>query len=277
MALLNQRVLHDSTDLSVALNDFETGSSVIDIETTEALYIGCEVPFNNLWFDVLVANAVAATVSVYIWFGNAWVAAVDIIDETKSSDGKTMAADGRLQWNTNILKGWDKEQYSSSVTGLSSAPVIYNMYWVKISFSANLTDTFSLDYVGQKLCTSTNLFRLYPDLNKTAMMSSYESGLTTWDKVIYTATDEVVRDLKAQGKIWHRGQILDHTVWTTACVHKTAEIIYNAMGSAYENRRILALDQFDKAMKVGFSRLDSDLSGTISGSEKRNSSVYISR
>lgn len=53
-----QRVLHQTTDISETVNDYRTGAYTFPYETGDYLYIGSAVPFNNLWFEVGTANYV---------------------------------------------------------------------------------------------------------------------------------------------------------------------------------------------------------------------------
>src|SRR3990167_11302957 len=86
------------TDYSATLNDFYTGTVAPTYTASQDyLYVGGDAPFNHRYFDVSVANAVASTVSVEIWDGSDWNAAVDVIDETTTS-GASLAQSGRIQF-----------------------------------------------------------------------------------------------------------------------------------------------------------------------------------
>lgn len=108
--ITNQRILWDDdgteTDLSVALNDFRTGSQVIDfVAADDKLYIASDMPFNHKWIEASVVNDAASVVTVENWFGGSdgWVSAVDIIDRT-SVGGVSLAQSGVIQWKTNREK-----------------------------------------------------------------------------------------------------------------------------------------------------------------------------
>lgn len=274
MSLLSQRIILRSTDVSRELNDYKSGSVTPLYEQGDYLYIGAEVPFNNLWFEIATPNLLAANIAIDIWWGNKWVPAVDIINSTGHPAALTQS--GRIQWNLDILKGWDHEHETRFVTGLTDFD-LYDMYWLRMSFSATLSAGMVISYIGQKLASEVDLYDFYPDLNKAALKTSFAANKEDWDRQLYLATDEVIRALKGRGKLFHRGQILDHTVWTSATVHKTAELIYHAMGQAYENSRVLALRSFDEAMRVGYARIDTNLSGRLSQQEKRAHTVFGSR
>jgi len=275
MTLLDQRVILDESDISILVNDWREGEALFNVSDEQYVYIGAEVPFNNLYFDVGVANEVSSTPKIDVWWGNAWVPVAEIFDQTKVN-GATLGKSGRITWALDWLKGWDIENETRFVAGLEDFN-IYEMYWLRLSFTASLTETTSLSYIGQKLCTERDLEDKYPDLIREAVKQSYDEDKTNWDRQIYLATEDMIRSLKARGKLWHRGQIFDHTVWTSACVEKTAELIYRSMGQAFENSRVLALREFENAMKVGYDRLDKSMSGRLSQKEKRAHTVYGSR
>jgi hypothetical protein len=151
------------------------------------------------------------------------------------------------------------------------------MYWLRLSFTGSLYNNFGVWYIGQKLCTSADLYDKYPDLAKEELIASFDEDKTDWERQIYLATEDVIRALKARGKLWHRGQIFDHTVWTAACVEKTAELVYRGLGQAFENSRVLSLREFENAMKVGYERLDKGMTGRLSQHDKRSHTVYGTR
>jgi hypothetical protein len=108
MTLLDQRVIYNTTDITKCVNNFRTDCAVIPYTVGQYIYIGCETPFNNLWFDVRNGNNEAAAPIIEVWFGNEWVPVAEIIDETRD-DGKTLKHDGRITWVLDWLKGWDIE------------------------------------------------------------------------------------------------------------------------------------------------------------------------
>jgi hypothetical protein len=275
MTLLDQRVILNETDISILVNDWRDGSALFNLTDDQYAYIGAEVPFNNLYFDVGVANQLAASAKIDVWWGNAWVPVAEIFDQTKVGNA-TLGKSGRISWSLDWLKGWDIENETRFVDGLQDFK-IYEMFWLRLSFTANLTATTAINYIGQKLCTERDLEDKYPDLIREAVKESYDEDKTTWDRQIYLATEDVIRALKARGKLWHRGQIFDHTVWTAACVEKTAELVYRGLGQAFENSRVLSLREFENALKVGYERLDKGMTGRLSQHDKRSHTVYGTR
>lgn len=273
-----QRVLHGTTDISEIVNDF-LGSGYVFAYTTAggALYIGAEVPFNQIWIEPTVVNAVAANLTVKAWWSGAWQSVVDLHDGTKAQGGTaSLAQAGRVQWSLDRLKGWDIVDTSDDVTGLEGTE-IYQMFWLKLTWSANLTATTKLKFIGQKFSRDVDLYGIYPDLNNAGMLASFASGKTTWIDQAYTAADAIVRDLISRKIVRARGQIFDHARFLDASIHKTAEIIYRGMGPAFEPQRKSASEDYSKAMNKDFFRVDANADGRLDPQEKNVSTSFLSR
>ncbi len=269
--ILDQRVIHDTIDISTLVNDYRTGAYTFPYEAGQYLYIGSILPFNNLWIEVGTANALPATVSVEIWWGNAWVPAVDIIDETAH-----LTVSGRLQWNTDIDEGWDIEQRASDVTGLSAFE-IYNMYWLRLSWSADVTPTMTLKYIGQKFANDQILGSFYPDLTLSNIKAGFQTGKTDWNEQHYMAAEHIVRDLKKRDIIKSRGQLLDHTLFVDASCHKVAEIVYSAFGQAYAEQLKLARAAYNEALNIKFYNIDKNATGRLDPLERKFSTDFMTR
>ena len=141
MASLSQRVIRDDIDISAAVNSYAyENAATMDLPTSgDYLYIGSEVPFNNLWFQLHTANNTTTQVAIDTWWGQQWTPCVDIVDETAVS-GVSLAKHGRIQWSLDDLKGWDCEDRSADVPGLENTK-IYNMYWARFSWNNGVPPT----------------------------------------------------------------------------------------------------------------------------------------
>lgn len=240
-------------DLSKSLNDFRSGTETINYTLSQDyIFIGSFLPFNHKFIDVVTANDVASVITVSIWDGSSWNAAVDVIDRTSVS-GVSLAQDGIISWSTDITKTWARQQKSTDVTGLSGTN-IYNMFWVRLSFNATLKTTTSLAYLGQKFHTDTELYSFYPDLNNTALKSSYASGKTTWEEQAYIAAEKIVDDLKKDEKLVSSDQILDFEMFKETSCHAAAMVIYWGLGHFEKHDRVKT--KYDANFKKGFLRLD---------------------
>jgi hypothetical protein len=267
-----QRIIFDSSgtekDLSTALNDFRAGVSVVPYLTaTDYIYIGSTLPFNHRYFDVTTANDTTSAIKVEIWFANAWHEALDVIDGTESTSGKSLSGSGIVSWSPNRLKGWDIEQDSNDVSGISKAG-IYDMYWIRLSWSANLKSTTAFGFIGHKFSKDDDLVAYYPDMASSSLLTSFETGKTTWDEQHYAAAEIIVRDLQARQAIANANQILQWQDYIEASCHKVAEMVYIGLGRAFDENRKIAREQYDAAMNRKHNGLDLDGDGQLSTAEK---------
>lgn len=275
--LLNNRVIFENnttlTDLSVNLNDVFSGSETVDIVAADDyLYLASDLPFNHRYFMVSTANDQASTVSVDIWNGTEWVAAVDVLDQTKNASGHTLSTSGIISWVTDRNKSWSREETTENMTGSGLTTLkIYNMYWVRLAFSGNLKATTALKYVGHKFSSDYSLKGYYPDLGRSTVMTAFQAGKTNWDEQHVLAAEEIIRDLKKKNEIFSSNQILNWEQFTDAAVHKVAEIAYTAFGADYEDRRDKAFDNYTDALdKVTFD-VDKNANGKREPEERKPS------
>lgn len=253
----DQRVIYSNnsvlSDLSINLNDYRTGTETIDYTLNQDyIFIGSFLPFNHKHIDISTANDVTSAITVSIWDGTTWNAAVDVIDRT-SVGGKSLAQDGIISWSTEITKTWARQQKSTDVTGLSGTN-IYNMYWVRFSFNATLKVTTALRYIGQKFHDDDILYMYYPDLNNSSLKTSYLTGKTTWEDQAYIAAQNIVSDLKKDEKLVSSDQILDFELFKQTSCHAAAMVIYWGLGQFEKHDK--AKQKYDADFKKGFLRLD---------------------
>lgn len=266
-----QRVLHQTADISELVNDFRTGQYTFAYTLGQYLYIGSIVPFNNFWVEIGTANDVAATVSVDIWFGKEWKSAVDVYDGSQA-----LFQTGRITWNTDIDYGWDPERRSSDVTGLSGTN-IYDMYWARFSWNQTLKATTVIKYIGQKFANDDVLASYYPDLTLSSLKEQFETGKTTWDEQHYMAAQHIVMDMKKRGIIFGRGQILDYSLLEAAACHKLAEIVYTSFGPSYFEQRAEASKYYEKNIQLPFMTVDKNLDGRLEPVERVISTRFMTR
>lgn len=263
MSQLTNRMIYSNngvlSDLSSTLNSIAVGSSVIPVVAAEdALYVASDLPFNHLFIRVSAANALASVMTVSLWDGSAFTAAVDLQDGT-ATGGVTLAASGIVQWKLDKDSSWAKRDTDDGITGLTTLK-IYDLYWAKITFSADLTGTTALSYVGHRFASEDDLKVFYPDLVLSSTKDKFESGKTDWNDQLIWATEFVIRALKASPnldiKIASASQLLDYSLWTEATLHRCAEMIFIAFGDAYKDDRDRARKDLKDSMDVGQARLD---------------------
>lgn len=279
--LNNNRVIWDDNgtlkDLSQSLNNYHSSTSVIDFVSAEdAIYIGSDLPFNHRYFDVSVVNAAAATVSVSIWNGSEWESAVDVIDQT-SNGSAPLSASGIVSWTPDRNgSGWSRESTSENVTGISTLK-IYNLYWAKMTYSANLTGTLALRYVGHKFSSDEDLIAYYPELNSSSLKTAFKAGKTDWNEQHFAAAEKIIKDLRQQGHIWSRNQILNWELFTIASVHAVAGIVFRAFGDDYKDNLVQASKDYWDALNLKSFEVDKDADGRFDTYERFNNSIMLRR
>ena len=271
--LINQRVIYKDnsvlTDVSHELNDlFNHTVSFSFVSAEDYFFIGSDLPFNHRYIQVVSANNQAATPSIAIWDGSTWNSAVDVIDATKDGQSYPLTASGILRWSTDRNKSWAQEETTENISALSTLK-IYNMYWMRLGFSANLKNNASISYIGYKFGNDSTLAALYPDLARSAVMTAHTSGKTNWNEQQVLASEMVVNDLRKERILSSRSQIFEPETFEIAGVHKTAEIIYAAFGESKKEERLLARELYKEAMSgIIVNNIDKDGDGHLSEDEK---------
>lgn len=274
LSLSFQRIILDDNgtlvDKSVDWNNFKQNTATLPIVSAEdKLYIGSEWPFNHRYFDVSVVNSQAASVSVELWDGNSWNAAVDVIDQT-ASGGVSLAQSGYISWNQDIDSvRWNLEDDSEDVTELSTLR-IYDKFWARLSWSADLDVTTALNYVGFKFSEDADLDVDYPDLNLSTVKDAFQSGKTDWNEQHFRAAEEVLHYLRSKNMIWSANQVIDWEQFNLAATHKVAEIIMSSFGDDYEDNRKLSRKRFFENINLGAAkRLDVNQDAVMDPRERR--------
>ncbi|RTL05190.1 hypothetical protein EKK58_08560 [Candidatus Dependentiae bacterium] len=241
-------------DLSVTLGNFKSGTQVIPyVSAEDYIYLGSDFAFNHRYIDVSVVNAVPANLTVELWDGDEWILAEDVIDQTSVS-GVPFAQSGIISWTPNDDEMWQREHTNDDgdqITGLTGLK-IRDMFWVRMKWSADLTSTFALKFIGHKFSNDDDLEVFYPDLNRTAVKHQFKENKADWNLQHIQAAEEIIKDLKKNRIIKSENQLLNWELFRDAAVHKVAEIAFHAFGKDfYENRdasRAIYKIELDKAI-----------------------------
>lgn len=277
--LTDQRIVFSDnsslTDISVNTGNFREGTSSFPyVAADDYLFIGSFLPFNHKHFDLSTPNDSSSTVSIDIWDGNQWIAAVDIIDQTALS-GASLGQNGIISWSSDIDdSSWNREEKSADVTGLSGTK-IYNMYWARFSWSSDLNAGTVIDYVGHKFAKDSEMYDVYPELNNSVVLDSFESGKTDWEEQHYLAADHIIRDLKKDNAIVSADQILDFEIFKEAAIHCAAMKIFWGLGQT--EKHDLAKSKYESFVNVGFLNLDLNRDGRLNINEHAIRQGFLTR
>lgn len=236
ISINDQRILHYNsgsdtwTDYSKKLLKFDDDDVSLSISTSEYLYFGSFLPFNNRSFVISTANASAANLSIETFDGSKWVSVNEIFDYTELS-GVPLASSGLIQFTLNRDQAWTfvgDTLDNAFLTEFSSGPEIYDKYWLRISSDNSISAT--IKYIGNILCDEDELLSEYPALSANQLYSSWELNKTDWEEQRILASEYVITDLKRRNIIIERSQVVETSVLKEAAIHKSAEIIYNGLG-----------------------------------------------
>lgn len=282
---LNQRVFHSDggslIDLTTRVNDYRSGCYTLDYDVGEYLYIGADMPFNHKFFDIKTDNTVAATATVEYWDGKCWSKVVDMIDQT--GDGSVpLQGCGTLTWVIDCkCPSWCTECKSEDIEGLESTCVC-NMYWIRISWDQDLEA--ELNHIGYNFSNDAELFSQYPALCDLNLMNCFapkdpKGTKTDWKEQSYVAAECIIKELRSCGVVWSPANIIDWESLQGASVHKTAEIIFSALGQPYEFNRDLASKKYNECMKIkSVVTDDKQKNSVLEGSERhKGSTVFMTR
>jgi hypothetical protein len=271
------------SDFTRQLNDFRSGDLNLFISSgQDYLYIGSDYPFNAQYFEITAGNSTESFAEIDLWGGqnDGWKPAIDVIDYTSESNA-SLAKSGHITWTREREESWVQQDKSIEVLGLENAPLIYNFYWSRFKWSANLSN-IGIRYIGNRFSTDDDLFSLYPDLNNQTMRDQWEQGSvsgtkTTWSEQSFIAAEQVIRDLRSGGILVSDSQILDFEAFRNPSIHKTAEIIYGGMGRAFAEDRIAARNSYKESLDIKNFRIDQNKDANLSRYEKRISTTYTRR
>lgn len=262
-------------DFSIELNKYESGNKTMEFVAAEdKLYIGSRLPFNSFFIKMSTANTNASTMSVDYWDGSEWQATSDLLDETAG-----LTQDGHVTFFPDLDESWLMEHTNyggQTITGLSDV-VIYNLYWARISFSADFSANTAVSFVGDLFCNDDDIYTEYPDFRSSNVLTSFESGKTDWEEQRVRASKLLVRDLIDKGIITDGSQILNRRDYTEACVMRTAELIFRSFGDDFTDQKLEARKEYSNRLSKKIHRVDLNKNAIEDRYEMKNKTGYLSR
>jgi hypothetical protein len=226
------------------------------------------MPFNNIFYvKGTTVNAVAASLTIEYWDGQAWREAVDLIDGTSTS-GAPFAKSGLIQFQLNRNYGW----LQVSDTSLDDAPSelqtlnIRNCYWIRIKSSATMTTGTIAKEISYAFTSSQELQNYDIEINN--FYDAFFSGKADWVPEILTASKLLVLDLKSKGMIDYQGQIIELDDVYVSCSYKALEIIYFQLGKSYDDKRAVVQKNYQAALSMKRFTVDSSKDARIDEDEQ---------
>jgi hypothetical protein len=146
-------------------------------------------------------------------------------------------------------------------------PVVYDKYWMRISFNQNLKQNLVLNFIGYKFSDDSDLFAEFPIFNDVNFLTAFSSGKTNWEEQHAKAAELIIQDLQKGGVIVAPEQILDKKRFLGASVCKVAEIIFTAFGNDYLEQRKAAKEEYTSRLDLSQFNVDNDNDGILSPGE----------
>lgn len=275
------RVIHSDNSVlkDWSLRNQEEGQTLpfALVTTEDYVYLGQHYPFNNFFMQLSVANDVAASLGIQYWDAVAWRDAVDILDGTADNNGVPLAKSGIVQFSPDPQYRW----FITSDTKRGKFPPeletlnIYNVYWLRIKYSATLKATTALKRIAFAFSRHQQIDSYDAKINQ--YLDSFAVGKTSWDDEIVTATFMLLRDLKKRGLAQAQGDILRLDNFSIPTDWKTLEIIYRSLGGDFKEKLLEAKEQYEKTLSLERYTFDKDEDAFVSRGEIDNSTRTLVR
>lgn len=276
---MNKRIFYSDNgtlrDFSVNLNKYDEIESAFHyIPGEDYIYIGSRLPFNSLFFKIVTENENPANMYIEVFDGEEWEFVNEIIDETgafKKSGYVTFTPDRDAGWTMN-----DTNTNGSTIPGLESVK-IYDKFWIRISFDAELSEDVSISWIGHLFADDLDLGSEYPDLVKTSVKTAFKANKTSWEEQLVRASEIIIEDLLINRNILDSSQILDRYDYRSACIQKAAEIIFNAFGDDFVDQKQRAREEYQRRLSIPTKKIDLNANGVEEVFEGRNTQGWLSR
>lgn len=254
------------TDYSIEAQNSETIPFEI-VAAQDYLYVGQNFPFNNLFIEVGTANTNASVLSIEYWNGNQWIGAVDVLDGTKLA-GKSLAKSGVIQFSPLRDESWQVvyDTTDSNEPPQLSTLTIYNMYWIRLKWSANFSAATTVKNIGYCFTVHESLSGIDPDIDQ--YLTPW-GGLskTNWNDQILLASQHMVADLKSRQLVMTNAQVIRFDDVSLACSYRTLAIIYSGLGDPFKAKKDSALAEYTQLMNIKRFTLDSNADGFVDRKE----------
>jgi hypothetical protein len=260
------------TDYTSALGNYKTGSMPMPfVANRDYLFIGSRLPFNHFYVKLANSNAHISSIAVEYWSDNGWNAVVNTLDETEA-----FANSGFVTFTPDKDKVWKLEEKSNVIPQLSST-MIYDNYWLRITFVPDLHVNTTVDWIGNIFSDDNDLAAEFPDLVRSNVLSAFQTGKTNWQEQAVKAAEIIEHDLANRGILDGSESILDREWYKNASVQKTAEIIFSAFGDDYIDQRARAREEYGLRLVKRLARVDKNLNAIEDPYERKVVTGFLSR
>lgn len=251
------------TDLSIQNSD-DAQTWALDYDE---IFIGKQFPFNNfhVWSDN--PNATIEKMKISIWDGTNFAAAVDILDASAS-----FSKSGIVQFVPGENQSWSRED-TTTIDDLKDGPTIYNLYWAKFEFENPIDIGTTIKQLSYSFTDERFLSTLDSDIDQ------YQAplGQTDWIPQVLMASMQTAIDLKARGLIIDEGQIIQFDDFYVSVAYKALSLIYFSLGPDFDDKRTMAIKEYNNNLKTRRLTIDKDMDGKIDQSDMRSTIRTLTR
>ena len=251
------------TDLSIQNSD-DAQSWAWDYD---ALYIGKQFPFNNFHAWIKTANATIEKMKVSIWDGNDFEDTVDILDASSS-----FSKNGIAQFVPEENDSWSRGD-TNTIPELSAGPRIYDLYWAKLEFENPIDITTEIKQISYSFTDE----RFLPTIDSNIDDYLVPMGQTDWIPQVLMASMQTAIDLKGRGLIIDEGQIIQFDDFYVSVAYKTLALIYFSLGPDFNDKKSMAIKEYNNNLKTRRLTIDRDMDGKIDRSDMRNTIRQLTR
>jgi hypothetical protein len=229
----------------------------VSLTTDSEIYIGSYYPFNNFHIEMseTAANGNSSVMSVEYWDGQQFRTAPNFVDETDDA-GAALAVSGSVSFVPDELYAWQMQdaRYIAEI----SDQVYYGLYWIRLTFSADLTEDTFIKYIGNVFCSDVELYGRHPRFKTLDWLDNWGQDKVDWLEQRISASDMIIAELKTINKIRSAEQILDRLSLRDACIDMTAYIILMGSGFNYAEEAELAYKSALTLLRSGAVKIDQD-------------------
>lgn len=263
------RIFHDNVEITKELIRLNGIHVDLDYVVGDFIYIASDLPFNHFYLKhAPPANNISATMKIE-YYGSGWNEVVDLKDETNA-----IFNDGYIEFTPNRNAGWSR---ASSSLDFGLTKVVYDKYWIRISFDATLKANCELSFLGNKFSDDIDLFHEYPVFNNADFLNAFETGKTDWEEQHVKAAEVIIADLIKKRVVIAPEQILDRRKFIGASVCKAAEIIYTAFGNDYIEQKREAAAEYLKRLDLSQYSTDLNNNAILEPVELQTRQGWLSR
>lgn len=272
---MNKRILFIDNgvvnDWSSTLNNYKGADKTLPfVPGEDFLYIGSKYAFNHLYIKMKEVNTNSTQMKIE-YYAEGWKEVVEIIDETLG-----LSQSGFVTFTPDIDTQWQMKQKSNDIAELSSI-IIYNQYWLRISFTDTTDLTTKVQWIGNLFSNDDDLYSEFPDLKKADALRAYEPGKTSWEEQAVRAAAMIEQDLTNRGVIDGSENVLERSLFVGASIQKTAEIIFGAFGDDYIDQVAAVRKEYGLRLVRRLPRVDKNNTAVEEPFETRTQTGFMSR